>query len=163
VTGRCRTVELLGQGRYFQNTTHPPLVILCVGGSVLLINLKSIKMKVDFSKIAKIKITDLAFNTSVSFLWHSISVQGDTVEIKKNSQKPTEISSDAVKTKADELIQQMFSFIPTQESVELMLLASKYCAIQSVKEFVFEYQVSNPNNYERLKFWQDVEAELRSR
>ena len=67
------------------------------------------------------------------------------------------------KEKADALIEQMFSFTPIQESVELMLLTAKYCAIQTAKEMVFEHKQFMHQEEARIKYWEDVEAELRSR
>ncbi len=67
------------------------------------------------------------------------------------------------KEKADALIEQMFSFTPVQESVELMLLTAKYCAIQTAKEMVFEYKQFMHQEETRIKYWEDVESELRSR
>jgi hypothetical protein len=55
------------------------------------------------------------------------------------------------KEKADELMQQMFSFSPTQESVELMLLTAKYCAIQAAKEIVFEYSIVMQKKRNKIK------------
>ncbi len=65
------------------------------------------------------------------------------------------------KEKADELIQQMFSFCPIQEPVKLMVLQAKYCAIQTAKEIIFEHKQFMHQEEARIKFWEEVESELR--
>lgn len=67
------------------------------------------------------------------------------------------------KEKADELIGKMFSFIPVLESVELMKIPAKFCAIMAVKEIIDAigwHELEVPND--EYEYWNNVLSELRN-